>query len=156
MALDKIVSLLKKRSFISIATADVQGEPHAVPKFLLKVDGGFVYLIDYAIGKTVTNLQANPRACLSFMDLDNLEGYRISGPAYLLENGPEHEKILKEFDKKLIQMSATRLIEGMRAGKKAQHFELEIPNKVIAIKVRIGEAVRIDRQGKLFRENDEG
>lgn len=152
MALEKLASLLKKRSFISIATADKQGEPHAVPKFLLKVQDGCVFLIDYAIAKTVDNIRINPRACLSLMDLDNLEGYRISGSTSLIEQGAEYDAILKEYDKKLIQMSATRFIEGMRSGKKTEHFELEIPNKVIVIKVHVEEIVRVSRQGELFRD----
>lgn len=152
MILDKINALLKRRSFISIATADKNCEPHAVPKFLLKVQDGSVYLIDYAIAKTVDNIRHNPRACLSLMDVDDLEGYRISGSVTLIEEGVEHGKILKEFEKKLIQMSATRLIEGMKSGKPNEHFELEIPTKVIVIKVKIEEIVKVGRHGELFRE----
>ena len=152
MILEKIKTLLRKRSFISIATADPQGEPHAVPKFLLKIEGGFVYLVDYAIAKTVDNIRRNPRACLSLMDLDDLEGYRLSGSVSLIEEGAEYENLLKEFEKRLIQMSATRLIEGMKSGKANEHFELEIPNKVIVIRVRIEEAVKVGRQGQLFSE----
>ncbi len=152
MILEKISRLLKNRNFISIATADTHCEPHAAPKFLFKLEDGFVYLIDYAIAKTVENLRMNPRASMSFMDLDSLEGYRMSGPTTLLEEGPEYEKILQDFDKKLIRLSADRLIEGMKSGKPNEHFELEIPSKVIVIKVKIEGVVRISRQGELFKE----
>jgi nitroimidazol reductase NimA-like FMN-containing flavoprotein (pyridoxamine 5'-phosphate oxidase superfamily) len=153
MILEKIKALLKKRNFLSIATADKQGEPHAAPKFFFKIDdAGSLYLIDYAIAKTVDNLRINPRASMSFMDLDSLEGYRMSGPATLVEEGAEYEKILQEFDKKLIRLSADRLIEGMKSGKPNEHFELEIPSKVIIIKVKLEEIVRISRQGELFKE----
>lgn len=152
MILEKISQLLKKRNFLSIATADKRCEPHAAPKFLFKIEDGCVYLVDYAIAKTVDNIRANPRASMSFMDLDNLEGYRLSGPALLIEDGPEHKKILEEFDKKLIRLSADRLIEGMKSGKQYEHFELEIPNRVIVIKVKVEEVVRIGRQGELFKE----
>lgn len=152
MILEKITALLRKRNFLSIATADTRCEPHAAPKFLFKIEDGYVFLVDYAIAKTVDNLRVNPRASMSFMDLDSLEGYRLSGPAALVEEGPEHEKILAEFDKKLIRLSADRLIEGMKSGKPHEHFELEIPNKVIVIKVKLEEIVRIGRQGELFKE----
>ena len=152
MILDKIKDLLKKRNFLSIATADKQCEPHAAPKFFFKLEDGSIYLIDYAIAKTVDNLRINPRASMSFMDLDSLEGYRMSGPAVLVDEGPEYDKILQEFDKKLIRLSADRLIEGMKSGKSNEHFELEIPSKVIVIKVKLEEIVRISRQGELFKE----
>ncbi len=152
MILEHIASLLRHRSFLSVATADKSGEPHAAPKFFFKIEHGSVYLIDHAIARTVENLRANPRASMSFMDLENLEGYRMTGAVTLIEQGEEYEKILKAFEKKLITLSATRLIEGMKSGKHSEHFELEMPNKVIVIKVKIEEAVRIGRQGELFKE----
>ncbi|HTL70558.1 MAG TPA: pyridoxamine 5'-phosphate oxidase family protein [Candidatus Eisenbacteria bacterium] len=150
--LEKIRSLLRDRSFISLATANLKCEPHAVPKFLLKIQDGCVYLVDYAIARTVENLRSNPRACLSFMDLRDLEGYRMSGSVTLVEEGPEHAALLKEFEKRLIRMSATRLIEGMKSGKPNEHYELEIPNRVLVIKVKIEEVVKVGRQGELFSE----
>ena len=59
---------------------------------------------------------------------------------------------MHEFDKKLIQISADRVIEGMKTGKRSKHFELEISNRVIFIKVKIEEIVRIGSQGDLFSE----
>ncbi len=150
--LEKVSSLLKHRHFLSIATADKNCEPHSVPKILFKIENGVFYLADHAIAKTVENLRVNPRACMSFMDLENLEGYRLSGAAELVESGPAFEKMMKEFDKKLIQISADRVIEGMKTGKRSQHFELEITSKVIFIKIKIEEIVRIGSQGDLFSE----
>ncbi len=152
MILEKIQSLLRKRSFLSVATASKNCEPHAAPKFVLKLSEGDLFLIDYAIAKTAENIRANPRVSVSFMDLDELEGYRLSGPASLVEDGPEHEVLLKEFDQRLLKLSADRFIEGMKSGKQTGHYELEIPNKVIVIKVKVDEVVRIGRQGELFKE----
>lgn len=149
---EKIITLLKSRYYLSIATADKKSEPHAAPKILFKIEGEYFYLADHAIARTVDNLRANPRASLSFMDIENLEGYRLSGAVELVEKGPGFENLLKEFEKKLIQISADRVIEGMKTGKRHQHFELEIPNKVIFIKVKIHEIVRIGSQGDLFSE----
>ena len=153
MILAQAAAILKKRSFVSVATCDKACEPHAAPKFVYKIEGEIITLIDHTIARTVENLRVNPKACISFMDLENLEGYRVAGPAELIENGPEFDEILKGFEKKLLKLSADRLIEGMKSGKPSEHFELEIPTKMIAIKVRVREAVRIGRQGELFREN---
>lgn len=150
--LEKISVLLKNRNFVSVATADRHCEPHAVPKILLKIDGKNFYLADYAIAKTVENLRVNPRACASFMDLEDLEGYRVSGDTEIIEKGETFEKLRKELDKKLIKLSADRMIEGLRTGKRHQHFELEIPEKVIFIRLKVKEAVRVGSQGELFKE----
>jgi hypothetical protein len=150
--LEQAKAILKKRSFVSVATCDKSCEPHAAPKFVYKIEGDTVLLIDHTIAKTVDNLRLNPRVSISFMDLENLEGYRVAGPAELIEKGPEFDEILKGFEKKLLKLSADRLIEGMKSGKVSEHFELEIPTKMIAIKIKVKEAVRIGRQGELFRE----
>lgn len=149
---DKLRKLLRTREFLSIATADKEGQPNAVPKFLLKFEEPHIYLIDYTIGQSVLNLRSNPRASLSLMDVDNLEGYRLNGIAEIIENGEEHKKIAKELDRKSIQLSATRVIEGMRTGKKHEHYELEIPDKFVAVKVRVHDVVKIGARGDLFRE----
>ncbi len=149
---EKISSLLRSRHFLSVATADKKCEPHAAPKILFKIEGEHFYLADHAIARTVDNLRVNPRASLSFMDLENLEGYRLSGKAELVEKGPVFKKMAKELDKKLIQISADRVIEGMKTGKRHAHFELEMSNKVIFIKIKIEEIVRIGSQGDLFNE----
>ena len=150
--LEKISNLLKNRHFISIATADKAGEPHSAPKILLKIEGRTFYLVDYAIARTAENLKKNPRVSMSFMDMENLEGYRATGKVEILKDGKIFDGLMKELDKKLIQLSADRVIEGMRTGKRHEHFELEITKKVIFLKVNIEESVRIGSQGELFKE----
>lgn len=148
----ELPKLLKNRSFISVATASKDGEPHNAPKFIFKIDGKILYLIDHAMAKSAENLRENPRASISFMDLENLEGYRLNGSVELIESGEAHKKIAQEFEKKLIQLSATRFIEGMKSGKKSEHFELEMPERFIVFKVTVRDAVRISRQGDVRRE----
>ena len=152
MITEAILELLRKRAFVSIATCDKKGAPHAAPKLLLKIRRPFIYLIDYTIAKTVENLKENPRASLSIMDLDNLEGYRLNGSVELIEHGEEHRAIFKELDKRLIELSAKRLIEGVRSGKKSAHFELEIPEKFVVIKIEMEESVKIGPRGDFWKE----
>ena len=152
MIKDKVLELLKRREFVSIATADKKGIPSAAPKFLLKIEEDFVYLIDYTIARTVENLKVNPIASLSFMDIDNLDGYRLGGTVKLLKEGKEFDKIAAELSKKLIALSAKRVIEASRTGKRNQHYELEIPEKFLVLKIKIEEVVKISSQGDLWRE----
>jgi hypothetical protein len=153
MVMEELSKLLRNREFVSLATADLNGQPNAAPKLILKYEKPFVYLIDYSFAKTVENLRANPKAALSLMDVENLEGYRMIGPAELIEKGEKFQRFSKELEKKLIQLSATRVIEGSRTGKKYPHYELEISNKFVVIKFKIEEVTKIGTQGNLYRES---
>lgn len=152
MLIDKLPTLLKGKEFISLATASLSAEPHASPKFIFKIKRRFIYLIDYAIARSADNLRRNPRASLSFMDLSNLEGYRISGRVQLIEKGKVFERIVREFEKKLIKLSTDRLIEAVKTGKKHDYYELEIPEKFVVIKITAEEMVKVSRNGELTVE----
>ena len=146
--------LLKGREFISLATADKSAKPNAAPKFLLKYEKPYMYLVDYSFATTTANLRVNPRAALSFMDLDNLEGYRVSGTAELIEKGKEFAELAKEIERKNIQLSTDRVLEGMRTGKKYNHFALERPDKFVVIKFKVEEVTRIGTRGDFYREKE--
>ncbi len=87
----KAIEFLKTREFVSVATADFEGNPNAAPKFLLKVEGDFIYLIDYIIGRTWENISINPKVSLSFMDPETLFGYQINGTVDIINKGKVYE-----------------------------------------------------------------
>ena len=147
-----IEPLLRERKFLSVATADKKGRPNAAPKFLLKFEKPYVYLVDFSFATTTKNLKINPQASLSFMDMDNLEGYRLYGPVECIERGMEFRRLSKELERRTIQLSAERVIEGSRTGKKYGHYELEMPNKFVVIKVKVEEITKIGTRGDFFRE----
>ena len=149
---DKISELLGKREFVSVATATPDGEPNTAPKFFFRSKGDFIYLIDYVIGKTVINLKENPRVSVSFMDMDSLEAYRLNGTAEMIGEGKVFEKILKEWNKKLIQMATTRVIEGVQTGKKHDHYELEMGEKFIVLKIKVAHIIKVGRKGDIWKE----
>ena len=149
---DEIIELLKKREFVSVATATPDGQPNTVPKFFFRAKGDFMYLIDYVLGKTVMNLEKNPRVSVSFMDMDSLEAYRLNGTAKMIGEGRAFKKILQEWDKKLIGMTTTRVIEGVQSGKTHGHYELEMGEKFIILKIKITHVVKIGRKGDIWQE----
>ncbi|HNX68279.1 MAG TPA: pyridoxamine 5'-phosphate oxidase family protein [Candidatus Omnitrophota bacterium] len=151
---EKILQILEKREFVSIATASAEGQPNSVPKFFFRAKGSFLYLVDHVIGKTVTNLKSNPLCSVSFMDLDNLEAYRFNGKARLIESGKVFDKILKEWNDRLIQLSTDRVVEAVRTGKRRGHYELEISEEFVVIKIRIESVVKIGRKGDIWKETD--
>ncbi len=149
---DKIIELLEKREFVSVATATPDGQPNTAPKFFFRAKGDFIYLLDYVVGKTVMNLEENPKVSVSFMDLDSLEAYRLNGTAKMIEEGRILKKVLREWDKKLIKMATARVVKAVQTGKKSGHYELEIGVKFIALKIKIENVVKIDRSGDIWKE----
>jgi len=150
--LDKIKRILTKREFISVATSDFSGRPNAAPKFFLKLEHGFVYLVDYTIGRTWENLKSNPRVSLSLMDTDSLYGYQINGSVEIIDKGEEYHKIMNELLQKEIDLSVKRITEAVVSGKVHESFEVAIPKRIIVFKVKIEEVAEIGPRGELKRE----
>jgi general stress protein 26 len=151
---EKLEAILEKREFVSIATVGNDGQPNSVPKFLFRGKGSFLYLLDYVAGKTVTNLRNNPKASVSFMDLDSLKAYRFNGTARIIEQGPVFDVVLKGWNEKLVQLSTDRVIEAVRTGKRRGHYEMEMTEHLAVIKVRIETVVKIGRKGDVWRETE--
>lgn len=150
----KLEEILEKREFVSIATVGLDGQPNSVPKFLFRGKGSFLYLLDYVAGKTISNLRDNPKASVSFMDLDSLEAYRFNGTAKIIERGPVFDAVLKGWNEKLVQLSTDRVIEAVRTGKRRGHYEMEMTEHLAVIKVRIETVIKIGRKGDVWKETE--
>lgn len=144
--------LIESREFISVASSDLESRPNAAPKFLLKMQGDYLYLVDYIIGRTFSNLQVNPRASLSFIDSNTLIGYQINGRVEIIDAGPEYKEILKELQHKQIDLSITRVIEGVTKGKGHKSFEVAIPEQFVILKLKMEEIVEMRPSGTLKRD----
>jgi predicted pyridoxine 5'-phosphate oxidase superfamily flavin-nucleotide-binding protein len=145
----KIAQFLKNREFISVATCDFKGRPNAAPKFLLKLEDNFIYLVDYTISRTWENLKVNPQASLSFIDPDTLVGYQINGSVKIIDKGPEYDKILIELREREIDLSAKRIVEGIYRGKGHESFEVTLPERFVVFKIKVEEVVEIGHRGDL-------
>ena len=152
MLAPKIQKLLNQREFISVATCDLTGQPNAVPKFFLKAEDRFIYLVDYTIGRTWENLKINPQVSLSFSELEMLHGYRINGRVEILEKGPGFESLLSEVKEKTTALTVERVLTGVQQRKTHQHFEVGIPEKFVIYKIKIEEITEIGPQGELTKE----
>jgi len=143
--------LLKGREFINVATTSPDAKPNCAPKMILEAKEREICLVDYTIGRTLENLRRDKRVSLSFMDLDNLTGYQLNGTVGLLDKGPEFDRRSAEFQRRTLQLSASRVIEGARTGKHYEHFELEIPERLVFYQVAVEEIVRIGLHGEIER-----
>lgn len=152
MLTKKINEFLKNREFISVATCDFNGRPNAVPKFLLKAEDNFIYLVDYTIGRTWENLKINPRASLSFTDTDNLTCYQINGSVQIVDKGQVYEEMVNELHNREVSLSVERIIDGVHKEKTHEHFEVAIPQRFVLFKIKIEEIVEVGPSGTLKRE----
>lgn len=147
-----IKELIESRGFISVATCDLEARPNAAPKFLLKVETNYIYLVDYIIGKTFRNLTVNPYVSLSFFDNDTLVGYQINGQVQIVDSGPEYSAALHDLACKEIDLSATRIIDGVIKGQAHKAYEVAASKQFVILKVKVGEIVQMHPSGTLRRE----
>ena len=150
--LRKIQGILKNTEFVYVATVDSKNRPNAAPKFLLKLEDNFLYLIDHVMGMTYKNLKINPYASIAIMDTDTLTGYQINGPVEIIEKGTEHKKILMEVMDKEVKLTAKHIIEDIRGGKTHENFIVALPERLIVFKILIDRVIEIKTSGKMQRE----
>ena len=147
-----VITLLESKEFISVATCDLGAEPNAAPKFLLKVESDSIYLVDYIIGKTFRNLKVNPRVSLSFFDNNTLVGYQLNGKVQIIDRGPEYLSALNDLARKEIDLSTTRIIDGVIKGQAHKAYEVASSKQFVILKVKVEEIVQIQSSGTLQRE----
>jgi predicted pyridoxine 5'-phosphate oxidase superfamily flavin-nucleotide-binding protein len=147
-----VKALIESLKFISVASCDLEGRPNAAPKFLLKVEASHIYLVDYILGRTFSNLKANPRVSLSFFDNNTLLGYQINGNVQIIDRGPEYQSALDDLQRKEIDLSAARIIEGVIKGQAHKNYELVTSQQFVILKIKAEEIVQIHSTGTLHRE----
>jgi len=150
--IEEAFKILKEREFVSVATSDKNGKPNSAPKLLLKIVGRAVYFIDYSIGRTAENLKTNPEVSFSYIDINSLHGYILSGTVEIIENGKTYDECLKELQEKEIELSVERIVKGVQYSKPHKDFELEIPERILVYKVQIEEGREISPRGVIKQE----
>ena len=149
---EKAIDLIKKREFVSVATSDLENNPNAAPKFVLKLDRHFIYFVDYIMGITYRNLVMNPKASLSFYDPETLKGYQLNGPVEIIEKGPVFKKIFGEMNARKISLTAKHIIEEIRGESKHESFEMVMPEKFVILKMCINQVTEINPTGEVVRK----
>ena len=152
MLTKEALQFLKSRRFINIATCGLSKRPNVAPKFLLKVENEFIYLIDYVKNTTLKNIQINPRVSISTINVDTLKGYQINGVAEIIDNGQEYEILMREYSVKQVAFSTERVIKKVRGEGKPGALEVQFPEQATVLKIKIEEIVGIGLSGNLERE----
>ncbi len=140
---------LAKGKFVNVATCSDERMPNVAPKLIAKTEKNIIYLIDYVIGKTYSNLKENPRVSLSFINDRTLTGYQMNGSVDILEFGEEFERFIEEFQKIKTDFTVERILLNVRTGEKAIPLDLSLPDQFAILKVKVIEIVEIGSSGSL-------
>ena len=149
---ENVKEFLENQEFINIATSDFTGCPNVAPKFLLKIEDDYIYLVDYVMGRTYRNIEINPKVSISTVNVDTLTGYQINGKAQIIEQGAAYENFIEEFRKRQIQFSVMRIIAGVQKEAKHKTFETNLPERIAVFKIKVEEVVEIVPTGELKRK----
>lgn len=147
----ELLNLFDKREFIGVATCDFKGHPTAAPKFILKVESGRIYLVDYTVSKTWENLKTNPRISMSLIDPMTLKGYQVNGNVKILSKGKLYKKLCEEMTDKEVRLTAQHIIDEVRGNPAHETFEILMSERFVIFEVTVGEVVELDIQGKIKR-----
>lgn len=73
-----------------LASADADGAPNVSPKEVFAPLGDDrIVIAEIASARSAANLRANPRACVSFIDVFRQRGFKVEGAAAVLAPGEE-------------------------------------------------------------------
>lgn len=88
-----------------LATASPEGAPNVSPKEIFSLyDDETIVVADIMSPNTTRNIQANPKVCLSFVDVFRQKGFKVEGSATIIARGDaEFEK----FGKELLDMAGS-------------------------------------------------
>ena len=150
---ESMKKFLLNKGFVSVGTSDLNGQPNAVPKYIVEVDKGYIYLADYVIGKTFQNLKINPKISISTINLETLEGLQINGVTKIITKGPLYKKLLKAMVEQEVHHTARRIIEDVQGGQKTSAYEVQFPGRVAMFKVKCEKITKIGITGNLQIEN---
>jgi nitroimidazol reductase NimA-like FMN-containing flavoprotein (pyridoxamine 5'-phosphate oxidase superfamily) len=146
---ENLKKFLLNKEFVSVGTADLNCKPNAAPKYIIKIEGDFIYLADYVKGHTFQNLKVNPRISLSATDMKTLEGWQINGIVRIITAGPQYKKLSKTMIDMEVRNTARRIIEDVQGIQKHDFHEVSFPKKVVIFKIKCEKLTKIGITGKL-------
>lgn len=147
--LNSFLPFMSKGKFVNVSTCNMERMPNVAPKLVAKIEKNILYLIDYVMGKTYSNLKVNPRVSLSFFDERTLTGYQLNGSVTVIENGEEFDKLAEEFQKIKTDFNVERILYNVRSGIRSRPLDFSMPENFAVLKIKIIEIIEISSSGSL-------
>ena len=136
---------------INVASCNRELKPNAAAKMLIDVVApNAIFFLDYKFTQTYSNIMANPKLGVSYMDDDNFTGYRLTGTCTVLESGSEFNAAQKRWEKLLISYEADRMLKRMRGDYSTRDAENKLPKDFVIVKFLAAESAVI-KPDRVFR-----
>ena len=88
----EILEQMKKQKVYSVATASKDGVPNVVPVgMLMPKKDGTIWIIDNYFGKTIANMEENPKAAFYVWNPECTESWQIKGSLTIEDSGADYE-----------------------------------------------------------------
>lgn len=127
-----ILDQMKNQKVYALATASKDGVPNVVPVgMLIPKEDGTIWIIDNYFGKTIANMEENPKAAFYVWNLECKESWQVKGTLSIEDSGADYEAAvafahsIKEIfpAKHLVKMTVDEIYyvtPGDHAGKKIE------------------------------------
>lgn len=145
---DHFIEFSRGLKVISVASCDALMQPNSAPKMLVNIAiPNRIYYLDYKFTKTFHNVMQNSKLSVSIMDDTEFVGYRLNGVAEMLHPGTELEEAQQQWEKRLIQYEADRIIKRVTGQYSTKEAENALPRDFAIFRFTADEAsvVKPDR-----------
>ncbi len=127
-----ILNQMKNQKVYALATASKDGVPNVVPVgMLIPKEDGTIWIIDNYFGKTIANMEENPKAAFYVWNPECKESWQVKGTLSIEDSGADYEAAvafahsIKEIfpAKHLVKMTVDEIYyvtPGDHAGKKIE------------------------------------
>ena len=127
-----ILDQMKNQKVYALATASKDGVPNVVPVgMLIPREDGTIWIIDNYFGKTIANMEENPKAAFYVWNPECKESWQVKGTLSIEDSGADYEAAvafahsIKEIfpAKHLVKMTVDEIYyvtPGDHAGKKIE------------------------------------
>ncbi len=127
-----ILDQMKNQKVYALATASKDGVPNVVPVgMLIPKEDGTIWIIDNYFGKTIANMEENPKAAFYVWNPECKESWQVKGTLSIEDSGTDYEAAvafahsIKEIfpAKHLVKMTVDEIYyvtPGDHAGKKIE------------------------------------
>ena len=138
-----IIHFFNKQGFVIVSTIDAKGLIHCSAKGISGIEKeGKIYVIDLYRTHTFNNLKANPIVSITAVDEEHFTGYTLKGKARIVEKENLEEKVIKEWEERVVQRISQRLIKNIQEEKKTSHHpEAKLPPVQYLIEIEVEDIV---------------
>lgn len=87
-----ILDQMKNQKVYALATASKDGVPNVVPVgMLIPREDGTIWIIDNYFGKTIANMEENPKAAFYVWNPECKESWQVKGTLSIEDSGADYE-----------------------------------------------------------------